>query len=73
MLINIRINITRSEWIVPCTQKKFIEFMNEIQLECTLDKGKMENFKAFELVTQKDNFKIYLNYRSYFLVSSRDF
>lgn len=66
-----RINIYRSEWKIPCTPELFLEFMNDLPLQITLDSN-IQEFNSFENVGQ-DVFLMYLLYKKMYIVDSRDF
>lgn len=66
-----RINIYRSEWIIPCKPELFIEFMNDTPLQITLDPN-IKEFYSFDSV-EGNIFLMYLLYKKMYIVDSRDF
>lgn len=70
---NNRINIYRSEYIVPCEPKKFIKFLNDIKEQAEISTN-IEKYLTLKHFGKNDSFCfVYLKYKKVLIVSPRDF
>ncbi|CAD8082895.1 unnamed protein product [Paramecium primaurelia] len=67
-----KINVTFSQFIVPCKSERFIQFMGDFKDQIKLD-NRIDQFKCIKKHPEKLEQLIYLSYKSVSIVSARDF